>query len=591
VSDHGPPPWTRPRAALVALLAISGAWLTAPASPAVAAQGQLAYDGCLADTADPGCFDLPFSPLQGASGVAVSPDGNSVYVASYIGDSVAHLFRNGLDGQLALDGCLNSDGSQNCGDLPSAPLDGPSAVAVSPDGKSVYVSSYYGDSIAHFFRNSPGGQITYDGCLNNNGTQGCVDLYGSPLDGASGVAVSPDGRSVYVASLGSDSVAHFARNGPDGQIVYAGCWANDAAEGCVDLPGAPLDGASGVAVSSDGKSVYVASNDGDSIGYLFRSTATGQLAWDGCLNNDGTQNCANLPGAPLDGASGVAVSADGKSVYVASSTSDSVSHLFRNTTSGQLGWDGCLNNDGTQNCGDLPGAPLDTPYGVAVSPDGKSVYVASYDGDSIAHLFRNGPDGQLGWDGCLNNDGTQNCGDLPGAPLDGANGVAVSPDGRSVYVASIFSNSIAHFLRAPAAPPPLAEPTGGPAPSPGSSPRPAFGASTKVTVKLAAGRIGAKGPLPVVVANANAFAVTGTLAGTTTIGAKRGVVKLTAKRFTVAASDRRTVKLALSRALRRELRRKHKLVLRLSAAVRDPAGNRRTVRRQVSPRLKTRRRA
>ena len=162
--------------------------------------------------------------------------------------------------------------------------------------------------------------------------------------------------------------------------------------------------------------------------------------------------------------------------------------------------------------------------------------------------------GQLGWDGCLNNDGSQSCGDLPGAPL--------------------------------------ADPTGGPAPSPGSTPRPAFGASTKVTVKLAAGRIGARGPVRVLVSNANAFAVTGTLAGTARIGAKRGGgLKLTAKRFTVAATGRTTIKLALSKALRRELQRKRKLVLRLSAAVQDPSGNRRTVRHEVTPRLKARQRA
>jgi DNA-binding beta-propeller fold protein YncE len=578
----------RTRVALVALLAVGAAWLTAAATPAAAAPGQLAYDGCLADTADQGCFDLPFAPLQGASGVAVSADGKSVYVASSNGDSVAHLFRNGLDGQLALDGCLSNDGSQNCGDLPSAPLDGASAVAVSPDGKSVYVSSYYGDSIAHFFRSSPGGQIGYDGCLANDGTQGCVDLPGAPLDGANGVAVSPDGTSVYVTSLGSDSVAHFARNGPDGQIVYAGCLANDGTQGCVDLPGAPLDGANGVAVSPDGKSVYVASYYGDSIGYLFRSTVSGQLAWDGCLNNDGTESCGNAPGAPLDGASGVAVSADGKSVYVASFGSDSVSHLSRSIATGQLAWDGCLNSDGTESCGDLPGAPLDGANGVAVSPDGKSVYVASYYGDSVAHLL-GGPDGQLAWDGCLNNDGTESCGDLPGVPLDGANGVAVSPDGRSVYVASLLSNSIAHFLRELAAPATPAEPAGAPAPSGtpsgASSPRAAFGAGTKVTVKLAAGRIGARGPVRVLVSNANAFGVSGTLTGRT------AKAKLTTKRFTVPATSRTTVRLALSKPLRRELRRKRKLVLRLSAVVQDPAGNRRTVRRQVAPRLTARRRA
>jgi hypothetical protein len=108
-----------------------------------------------------------------------------------------------------------------------------------------------------------------------------------------------------------------------------------------------------------------------------------------------------------------------------------------------------------------------------------------------------------------------------------------------------------------------------------------------VTARLAAGRIGAKGPVRVLIANANAFGVTGTLAGRTAraIGAARTPVALAGKRFAAAAAGRTTVRLALSQPLRRELARRRKLVLRLSIVVQNPAGNRRTVRKQVTPRL------
>jgi hypothetical protein len=46
------------------------------------------------------------------------------------------------------------------------------------------------------------------------------------------------------------------------------------------------------------------------------------------------------------------------------------------------------------------------------------------------------------------------------------------------------------------------------------------------------------------------------------------------------------VKLRLSRALRRLLARKHKLSLRLTAKVHDPAGNTRTVKKLVAPKLR-----
>jgi hypothetical protein len=69
--------------------------------------------------------------------------------------------------------------------------------------------------------------------------------------------------------------------------------------------------------------------------------------------------------------------------------------------------------------------------------------------------------------------------------------------------------------------------------------------------------------------------------------AVRKPAKLAAKRFIVPASGRTTVKLPLGKALRRELKRKHKLVVRFRATVTDPAGNLRTVPKKATLRLKT----
>src|SRR2546425_12964781 len=50
-----------------------------------------------------------------------------------------------------------------------------------------------------------------DGCVSENGTgETCLD--GQGLVGAAWVAVSPDGRSVYVASFDSSAVATFGRD-------------------------------------------------------------------------------------------------------------------------------------------------------------------------------------------------------------------------------------------------------------------------------------------------------------------------------------------------------------------------------------------
>ena len=144
-------------------------------------------------------------------------------------------------------------------------------------------------------------------------------------------------------------------------------------------------------------------------------------------------------------------------------------------------------------------------------------------------------------------------------------------------------------------PVPTSGPEPGPGPGQGDPPSGqngplAFGAGTFVTLRLGARRIPARGPIPVVVVNANAFPVAGSVSGQTAkpvaAGRKRRRVKLRAKVFQVGAQARTRVRLRLPAALRRQLRRRGRLTLRLSARVRDPAGNTRTVKKTVSPRLK-----
>jgi hypothetical protein len=106
----------------------------------------------------------------------------------------------------------------------------------------------------------------------------------------------------------------------------------------------------------------------------------------------------------------------------------------------------------------------------------------------------------------------------------------------------------------------------------GGEPQPTavFGTDTAVTIK----RVGSKRRLRVRVTNANAFAVSGTVRG-------RGVAR---KPLQIAANGKQTVRLRVTKSLKRKLTRKRKVVLRLRAVVRDPAGNTRTVRRTTTVR-------
>ena len=99
------------------------------------------------------------------------------------------------------------------------------------------------------------------GCVSDDGTGGaCVD--GSGLGGAGWVAVSPDGKNVYVAAFTGSALTTFARNASTGGLTQlagtAGCVV-DGGGGVSCAGGRGLTQAVSVVVSPDGKNVYVAS--------------------------------------------------------------------------------------------------------------------------------------------------------------------------------------------------------------------------------------------------------------------------------------------------------------------------------------------
>ena len=93
-----------------------------------------------------------------------------------------------------------------------------------------------------------------------------------------------------------------------------------------------------------------------------------------------------------------------------------------------------------------PASSLNGPLGVAVTPDANSVYVASFDLQR-GHAFHGGSGrARITQESCYANDASGGCVSVPDTPLTGARSVAVSPDGRSVYVVSgKTANSISYF--------------------------------------------------------------------------------------------------------------------------------------------------
>lgn len=276
--------------------------------------------------------------------------------------------------------------------------DFPNKLAVSPDGQSVYVVMR--NEVAQY-------DVGDDGLLSPKDSP-TVATGGSPVT----VAVSPDSRSAYVTNFGSVTTGGTISQynvGPGGAL-----FPKRVATVALEPTNPTSQTAVAVAISPDGQSAYVTSSPAAS------PSATGAV-----YQFDVERGGLLSPKDPPKVAAGVqpsqvVVHPDGKSAYVPGPVNDTISQY-------DVGANGAL----SPKAAGLVGAG-DTPADVAVSPDGRSAYVANsgdpgLGGGSVTQY-------DVGDDGALS-------AKRPEMASAGRNpaGVAVSPDGQSVYVTDFGS--------------------------------------------------------------------------------------------------------------------------------------------------------
>lgn len=224
----------------------------------------------------------------------------------------------------------------------------PRSIAVAPDGTSAYVANT-GDTegletaVSQYARNPKTGALTALSPAN-------VQAGFNPRF----VTVSGDGRSVYVASYGSEAVSAFVRNTRTGRL---------SAQRTYSTPGNPFS----IAVSSDDMNVYVADYSTGAISQFARDPQTGLLT----PLNPAVVAAGTEPHS-------VVVSPDGRNAYVTNATpSGTLSQYSRSATTGAL----TVLAAGTIEVGSEPTA-------ITLSPDDRSAYVTNHRGTTVAQFER-----------------------------------------------------------------------------------------------------------------------------------------------------------------------------------------------------------
>ena len=327
--------------------------------------------------------------------VAFSPGGGRVFVVgttgqgptmnwvlrAYAADTGTLVWKRHLDG-------------------PAHGSDVPYGLVVAPGGRRLYVTgtvtSATGEDFETVAFRASDGSISWvremDGAAHGD-------------DEGRGVAVSPDGRSLFVTGyltpvLGTTAYKTFALDAATGGRLWG-----------AGLSGRGGDQATAIAASPDGSFVVVtgllespAGGEAD-LGTVAYSAMTGQKIW-----------VAKYVQPTNDRGTGVVISPDSSRVFVSAASGGLVgANLTFAYQSGMPLW---MNSAPTSDPGDWAK--------VALSPDGSRVFVA-------------GPDGSNTYIGAVAHDSTTGAtvwtNGYPGRAINAPTAIGVSPDGTSVFLA------------------------------------------------------------------------------------------------------------------------------------------------------------
>lgn len=319
------------------------------------------YESSTGDVLWSASYDGPGRGSDLQSTLAVDPRGGAVYVGG-AGVGLGNLSQGTSTftdaTTLALDAAT---GSQRWVSEYNGPADGrdeATATEVSPDGTTVYVTGYsagFGENFEYDYAT-----VAY---ATATGDERWVARYASPENGvdlAIDVAVAPDGGRVYVTGVSQNDYVTVAYDAPTGSELWVSRYAGPG-EASADAP-------TTMALSGDGRRLYVAGNSAGDYATVAYDSDTGTELW--VARYDG-------PAKGYDDPTGVAPSPDGGTVYVTGYSEDQsfdFATVAYDAASGDQIW--LTRFDG-------PGGDTDVVYSLDVSPDGSRLFVTGLSADGL----------------------------------------------------------------------------------------------------------------------------------------------------------------------------------------------------------------
>jgi hypothetical protein len=351
-------------------------------------------------------YNGPENLIDQASALAVSPDATTVFVTGHVHAS------NGWDvATVAYDASTGVVRWATRYNGPASLDDSAEAIAVSPDGSTVFVtgSSYSTTALDYV-------TAAYDA---STGTLMWAKRYRGPgdsYDEAYAIGVSPDGVEVFVTgySYGSEQTRDYAT------VAYA--TSTGARSWVRRYDASDDDVARTLVVSPDSSTVFVSgySHGRRRTGFDFATVAydsgTGERRW--------VERYTDLNS--WDEARSIGVAPDGSTVFVTgesyTTTGFDYATVAYDASTGAQRWAKLHNG---------PGDATDQANALAVSPDGSSVFVTGHEysattGDDFATVSYDAATGARLW--------TRRYVGVASTSTDEARDVGVSPDGSTVIV-------------------------------------------------------------------------------------------------------------------------------------------------------------